>query len=604
MPKNKNNLNDQIDLLMNYLEQGQNYDRIFQEPASPKNATAESKPEQIADVKPKQIVENKPQPVAEAKRSQVIETKPLQTVEPKPTQAIEDKPLPVVESKPRQTFENRPEPLIQNAFQPVVENKAEPIVENDEPVKSTGPRPVAASGMQAEDVRTRDVQPNYLNVLSRRKWLIIITTMAVLIMVAVGLIVVSPTYEATAKIRIMTATSGGKDYVNYDVTYTERLMETYAEIAKSVPVTSELINQLNTTEDQLSTVSISIIPNTELLSIVAEDTDPLKAMQTSNTLANIMISKSKELISNSNAESVTLMEAAPLPTVPSKPNKPLFLMLGLLFGLVGGTGLAFAVESLDTLLYSMDQIEAIAKLPVLGDIPEYRYPLQAGDFIIGNTLHSEAFRRLRTNVFYSSKNKGDKVFLFTSAVKGDGKTTIVANLANSVAKTGRKVLVIDGDFRDPSLHKYFNAQNQIGLYDLLLGRISLEDAIMNTDYPGLDIIPGGSNPDDPAEILGRTSMQSLLKKVKSEYDIVLIDVTGSLSATDSTVMAPFVDGVLLVIRMNYVRRDALNETMKNLRNINANLLGIIINRTNRGVGTKFDKKTGNVNGYGTGNEVI
>ncbi len=434
-------------------------------------------------------------------------------------------------------------------------------------------------------------QRNDINILMRRKWVIIITAMAILVIVAIGLLIAPPVYEATSKIRIMTATSGGKDYVNYDLTYTERLMQTYTEIAKSVPVTTELLSRMNvTTVKELPTVTISIIPDTELLAITAEDVDPQKAMQAANILSDILISRSAELFSKTSVESVTLMEAAILPLVPTKPNKPLFLGVGFLLGIAAGIALAFLVEGLDTLLYSIDQIESATKLPMVGDIPEYRHPMQNGELILDNKLHSEAFRRLRTNILFSSKSKGFHTYLITSAVKGDGKSTIIANLAISIAKTGRKVLVIDADLRDSTLHKLLKTANERGLTDVLVGQAEYTDVVQKTEFEGVDLVPGGQTPDDPAEVLGKPSLPLLLKHYEAIYDIILIDVAGSLTVTDPVVIAPFVDGVLLVVRLSYVRRDALTGTLKNLRNINANLIGVIVNRTLRGVGTQLDKR--------------
>ena len=129
-------------------------------------------------------------------------------------------------------------------------------------------------------------------------------------------------------------------------------MQTYTEVAESGPVTLELMNRLNSTERNLPIIKVELVPNTELLAITAEHKNPSDAMQAANTLADILIERSNELFSEYSKESVTVMEPASLPTIPAKPNKPLFLVLGLFVGLVGGVGLAFAIESLDTILYS------------------------------------------------------------------------------------------------------------------------------------------------------------------------------------------------------------------------------------------------------------
>ena len=225
---------------------------------------------------------------------------------------------------------------------------------------------------------------------------------------------------------------------------------------------------------------------------------------------------------------------------------------------------------------------------MLGDIPEFRYDTQNGDLLIDNPLHAESFRRLRTNIFFTSRDMGSRSLLLTSAIKGDGKTTLITNLAISIAKTGRKILVIDADFRNPDLHNNFDTDNSSGLSDILNGQGNLNSLVRNTKYEGVHLLPTGNIPEDPAELLGVPAMSTLLDEVKEDYDIVMIDVAGSYTVTDPAVIAPFVDQVVMVVRLGYVRRGALESALYNLNNVKANIVGVVVNRTKRGVGTKVD----------------
>jgi succinoglycan biosynthesis transport protein ExoP len=429
---------------------------------------------------------------------------------------------------------------------------------------------------------------DYIEIASRRRWIIIITTMVALVVVSLAVIITPPTYQATTKLRIMTATSGGADYIQYDISYTERLMYTYVEIAQSDPVLNELKARMNVSE--LPDMTVEIIPNTELIQITIESNDASFAQNAANNLAEILIARSKELYTKASTESITIMEPAELPLYPAKPNKPLLILMGFVIGLFGGVVLALLFESLDTKLYTANQVEYATELPIIGDIPEDRYPLTNSDFLIDNRLHAEAFRRLRTNIFFSIKNKDLRSLMIASAVAGDGKSTIASNLALSASQTGRNVVLVDADLRNPSLHTRFNLDNQTGLTNVLTGEDNLEHVIKDTQFPGVKVLTSGPTPENPAEVLGLPKMAAVIKDLAKKFDIILIDVAGSLSVTDSSVIAPLVDGVALVVSLGWVRRGAIADTRRNLESVNARLIGAILNRTQRGVGTSVDKR--------------
>ncbi|HEU4963878.1 MAG TPA: CpsD/CapB family tyrosine-protein kinase [Bacilli bacterium] len=193
---------------------------------------------------------------------------------------------------------------------------------------------------------------------------------------------------------------------------------------------------------------------------------------------------------------------------------------------------------------------------------------------------AEAYRTLRTNLQYTSgKHQDVQVLVVTSADKREGKTTVVSNLAVVMVKAEQKVLLIDADLRKPSLHYVFPVQNEIGLTQVLGGDCPFEEAVQEMiDIPGLHVLTAGEGPTAPAELLGSKAMRRLLNKVRDEYDIVLIDTPPLLPVTDAQVLAPCVDGAVLVVRSGKVARPLVQKVKGMLEHVGIPVLGAVLNQ--------------------------
>lgn len=194
---------------------------------------------------------------------------------------------------------------------------------------------------------------------------------------------------------------------------------------------------------------------------------------------------------------------------------------------------------------------------------------------------SEAFRVLRTNIQFSSFDKQLKILLITSSVVGEGKTTIASNLAVSIAQSGSKVLLIDGDLRKPCVHKLFGISNSKGLTNLLLSENKIhQDFIQKPEIDNLDIIASGPIPPNPSEILGSASMKEILERLRYGYDIILIDTPPVGTVTDAAVLSTGADGVILVVHSGKVEIKAAQRAKELLLQVNANIMGTILNDVN------------------------
>ena len=298
------------------------------------------------------------------------------------------------------------------------------------------------------------------------------------------------------------------------------------------------------------------------------------------------------------SSNIRVVDIARTPTSPIAPNIPRNLMLGLLLGLGAGMGLAFVIESLDTTVRNMEEVSAISMLPALGTIPlqlannghlrKRLTTLSGGDlkpesldlvtYIRPKSEAAEAYRALRTSILLSSFGAPPKVILVTSALPQEGKTTISANSALVLAQRGSRVLLLDADLRRPGIEKLFGFRSRGGLSTLISGVDKLEDVLVaSTEVPNLWILPAGSIPPQPAELLSSTVMKEYLIRWRNEFDHIVIDTPPCLSVTDAVVLSPEADRIILVARSGKTTKLALRRACDLLLHVNARVMGIVLN---------------------------
>ncbi|MFA4886250.1 MAG: CpsD/CapB family tyrosine-protein kinase [Desulfotomaculaceae bacterium] len=190
---------------------------------------------------------------------------------------------------------------------------------------------------------------------------------------------------------------------------------------------------------------------------------------------------------------------------------------------------------------------------------------------------AEAFRTMRTNLSFAATDQPLKVILVTSAGPADGKTTISTNLAVVLAQAGMRVLLMDCDLRKPVLHKYFDTNNQHGVTNLLVQNLEMRDVVRDTPVEGLSLLVSGPIPPNPSELLGSQKMKDILERAAGLYDMVIVDAPPVLAVTDAAVLAPQVDGVILVVKSGETRIDMIKDTKSQLEKVNAHILGVVLN---------------------------
>lgn len=190
---------------------------------------------------------------------------------------------------------------------------------------------------------------------------------------------------------------------------------------------------------------------------------------------------------------------------------------------------------------------------------------------------SEQYRTIRTNIEYSNVDQNTKTILVTSSDKNEGKTTTVSNLAVSFANLNKKVLLIDCDLRNASIHKMFKINNIYGLTDILAKDRAVDKCIQETELENLYVLTAGAIPPNPAEILSSEKMKNLIEDLKNIYDYIFIDTPPIGLVTDAGVLSSFIDGVVLVVKSESIEKKYLEETKKKLDAVDARILGAILN---------------------------
>ncbi|MBM4390303.1 MAG: polysaccharide biosynthesis tyrosine autokinase [Deltaproteobacteria bacterium] len=285
---------------------------------------------------------------------------------------------------------------------------------------------------------------------------------------------------------------------------------------------------------------------------------------------------------------IRIIDTALAEVEPVEPNYVRNIALALAAGLLAGVSLALFFDYMDTTIKTREEVEALG-IPFLGIIPSvpglagegweiarerylysYKYPKSA---------FAEFIRNIRTSVNFSAREDGQppRRLLITSAGPREGKTTSSINLGISFAATGRRVCLVDADLRRPSLHHAFGLDNERGLSTLMSGADAVAGVVQPTPQEGLFILPSGPRPPNPAEQLGSQGCRDALDKLNEQFDLVIIDTPPVVAVTDAVVLANDVDGVIMVIKSFKVARDLVLQAKRQLNDVEARLIGVILN---------------------------
>ena len=419
--------------------------------------------------------------------------------------------------------------------------------------------------------------------------------------------IVKPTYVASVQMYV------NPNDPNYsadltELNYAQKVVTTYINFLQTKAFYEQVINesQLNYTQKQLKSMTdIKTVNSTEIFQISVTSTSPddsYKIVSTMQKIAPALIKSIKE------TAQISVIDPAYLPTSPSGPNVFRDTLVGGMVGFILSIIISMLLELFNLNVKSQDDLSKRYEIPVLGEIPNFNL-ITKRKFILNRQMImerlrkkeiknkveknkniefiiSEAYKSLRSNLNFTLRHEGCKKIVISSPVPEDGKSTTATNIGISIAQTGAKVLIIDCDLRKGKLHRLFNVKYRPGLSDILSRSMDVKSVIYKTTYTNLSVMPMGTIPPNPSELLASVEMEELLNKLDNEYQYIIIDTPPVKVVSDALNLVKMVDGVLIVVRQGVTTYPCIASTISRYQFLNANILGFVLN----GISLNQDEK--------------
>lgn len=442
---------------------------------------------------------------------------------------------------------------------------------------------------------------DYLGIF-RTYWKAIVSLTLLATLAAMGWTVLQPKIYSSDSSGIVT--TPGSDNVSLSLagdSLAKAKVKNYESVAKSRLVADRVIAALglSTSADALlGSISVKVPLDTAEIRVTAQSNDPATAQRVADAWVNGLAAQVEAIetarpadaaagtLATPTAVRVLPLGKAVLPTSPTSPNTKLNLALGALVGLALGVGYAVVRRHLDRRIRKASDVEQLFGVPVIGTLP-VDHRLDGKSTVLDSGISSqindaggamaEALRELRTNLSFLDVDQPPRIIVVTSSVQSEGKSTVTANLAVTMAAAGENVVVVDGDLRRPTLVDVFNLVPGAGVTDVLTGSVQLADVLQPWGaLPNLAVLGSGRIPPNPSELLGSNAMKNLLEAL-AEDATVLIDAPPLLPVTDAAVLSRVADGAVVVIRAGRTTQEQMAQSLGNLDKVRGRVLGSVLN---------------------------
>lgn len=437
----------------------------------------------------------------------------------------------------------------------------------------------------------------------RRRWRVVVATLvATLALAAAITLQATPQYDSSTRLFISTSESDSSSAYTGNLFATQRVAS-YADLVGSRQLADQVEDSTGgvvAAQDLRELVEATVVPETVILEITATHPDPEVAAQVAQAYAEQLQGLVRELETPQGETraliKATIVDDAEVSDDAVSPQPARNLALAAVLGLLLGMGLAVARELLDTSLTTSDDIGDVTDAPILGNIASDEAANLAPLTVLSSaTPWAEAFRVLRTNMQYVEVDEEQKVIVMTSALPGEGKSTTAINLALTTAMAGQRVVLVEADLRRPLMAGRLGLDGAVGTTNVLIGKVSLADALQRYADTGLRVLTCGPIPPNPSELLQSHAMESLLADLRRDFDVIIIDAPPLLPVTDAALLAAQADGAVVVVRHGRTTRDQLQHSLERLEAVDAKALGVVIN-----LAPSRKNRTGYGYGYGYG----
>jgi capsular exopolysaccharide synthesis family protein len=425
----------------------------------------------------------------------------------------------------------------------------------------------------------------FFGVLRARWRLVALCVLLALAAAAVTTMTATPVYEAQAQVYLATekpaSARTGERGGTYVITRTD--LNTYVVVLTSPSVMGPLRERLGLPADAPINLTASVSDVTNVLEFTARSDDPRLAAEIANVAGPVLAERAQRfsplLALSGQSVEADAIAPAPVPTRPVSPNAEKNLMLGGLLGLILGVGAALIRQVSDTRVRGEDDVKRLSDRPILGTIPAIK---SADASILSietdpHGRHAESIRRLRTNILFVDVTTQGHSFVITSSNPGEGKTTTTINLAMAMADAGSRVLLIDGDLRNPSVAKALGIEGSVGLTTILLGRATPQDVVHRWGESTLHVLPAGQIPPNPSELLGSEAMSDLFDKLSQDYDFILVDSPPINPVIDAVLINKLTHGLIMVVASDRTKRRDLENALGSLSTVEVPVAGFALN---------------------------
>jgi len=426
---------------------------------------------------------------------------------------------------------------------------------------------------------------HYLQIL-RKRWVTVVVVTFLCVLAAGIVSALTPaTYAAHATSFVsLTDAGGASTSIAQSSQFAQSRVESYPEVVHSPKVLQPVIDDLglDMTVQELNRKVTAVNPtNTVNLQVTATDHDPKLAAEIANGVADNMALVIPELEKPANGQDtpvkVTVTVPANTPHYPVSPRKTLNLVLGFVVGLALGVVGALIREATDTTVRSGAELYDLTGLSTLGSVRyDSSFRTQPLVAMQPHGFGVEDFRTIRTTLQFVNVDAPPRQIVVSSAIASEGKSFTAVNLAITMAQADLTVCLVEADLRRPRAVGYLGLDGSLGLSDVVAGHYALDDALVEWNRGQLTVLPAGTTPPDPGQLLGSNAMEEVFAELRSRFDRVIIDAPPLLPVSDAVVLGGISDGVIVVARYRHVRREQFVMAVENLRAANATVLGTIL----------------------------
>ncbi len=428
---------------------------------------------------------------------------------------------------------------------------------------------------------------DYFSVL-RRHWLSILLAVLIGGLGAYGYARTLPKmYRSFASVLVIPERGESTSELVQGSSYVQNIVQSYALLATSPYVLAPVIEELGLDSSPAalaSQLSVETPLNTVVIELAVTAGSPEEAQQIAGAITEQLSSAVAELSPRIGDEPAVRLQTISPPTLPKSFSAPDFRLYGAAgagAGLVLAVGAAFVRQRLRLRPSRPDELAGVIDVPLLGEVPrlsrQRALPVELREVKAG--LAAEAVRAVTANLRFVSVGQNPQVILVTSARSGDGKTSMSAALALTIAEAGRRTLVIDADLRHPSLAGALGIESGVGLTTLLLNDCTMEEAVQTWGHPLLDVMASGTPSPNPGQIASAGLLNQTIQQARERYDAVIIDTPPVLAVSDAVWIAPQTDGVMFVMRAGRTRVSSLKAAIDAVSATQVMVLGVVLNGT-------------------------